>query len=324
MIPVNSIPPQSQASSGPGAERPAARVVVADDSMSVRAVLRHQLTAQGYLVLEAEDGGVALRVCRESSPDVALLDIEMPVLDGREVLRALKSDPATADLPVVFITGRTTTEDVVAGLRLGAHDYLKKPFEPAELLARVSAAVRMKRLQDELRQRNTDLDTLSRTDALTGLNNRRHAEELLSEYSPTGRRAGTSLAVLMFDLDHFKAVNDTFGHAGGDIVLREFATGLRAALRNHDVASRWGGEEFLVLLPGCGMDEATLVGERIRSAAARPVAVDAQRSCPVTVSGGCAAGVDIEPEELIRRADRALYLAKEQGRNRLVAADLIS
>jgi diguanylate cyclase (GGDEF)-like protein len=317
--------PEEQAVPARAAPRhPAARIVVADDSLSVRAVLCHQLTEQGYIVIEAEDGGAALRACRDSNPDVALLDIEMPVLDGREVLRALKSDPATADLPVVFLTGRTATADIVAGMHLGAHDYLKKPFEPAELMARVSAAVRMKGLQDELRQRNADLDEISRTDALTRVHNRRHAEELLSDYGPAGKHSQRGLAVLMFDLDHFKSVNDTFGHAGGDAVLREFAARLRHALRGNDVASRWGGEEFLVLLPGTGLGDAMTVGERIRLAvASTPIPVDSERSCTATVSGGCAAGVEIDPEDLVRRADQALYQAKEQGRNRVVAADPI-
>jgi diguanylate cyclase (GGDEF)-like protein len=296
-----------------------ARVVVAEDSLSVRAVLRRQLTDQGYVVIEAEDGAAALRACRESEADVALLDIEMPVLDGHQVLKALKEDPATADMPVVFLTGRTATEDIVAGLRLGAHDYLKKPFEPAELIARVSAAVRMKSLQDELRVRNAELDGMSRTDALTGLHNRRHAEEQLHQQTLASRASGEELAVLIFDLDHFKNINDTYGHAGGDAVLREFAARVRPVLRPGDVAARWGGEEFLLLLPATDLRTAAAVGEQVRRAAAEhPFQVDGERTCVVTVSVGCTASSTVEPEEQVRRADEGLYEAKAAGRDRVV------
>jgi two-component system cell cycle response regulator len=151
-------------------------VLVAEDSLVIRAVLVEQLQSRGYRVIEAGDGEQALAACRREQPDVVLLDVEMPHLDGHGVLAQIKADPRLADIPVVFVTSRVTTEDVVDGLRLGAHDYLRKPFEPSELLARVHAAVRNKALQDELRLRNAELELASRTDALTGLRNRRHLE----------------------------------------------------------------------------------------------------------------------------------------------------
>jgi diguanylate cyclase (GGDEF)-like protein len=287
----------------------------------VRAVLRNHLEEGGYTVVEAPDGEAALEVCRRSALDTVLLDIEMPGLDGHEVLRRLKASPASAGIPVVFLTGRSGTRDMVAGLQAGAHDYLRKPFEPAELLARVGAAVRTKRLQDELRQRNAELDRISRIDGLTGVYNRRHLEEHLRHHAndPDVRR--TKLSVVVLDIDHFKRVNDTAGHAGGDAVLREFAQRLRAELRLSDVAGRWGGEEFLVILPGADLAAAGATAERIRvSVAARPV-VTAGLSVPITVSAGCACGPASDPEDLIRRADDALYRAKDEGRNRVVAAE---
>ena len=187
----------------------AAKVVIAEDSLVVRAVLRRHLEEQGYEVVEAHDGEAALVVCESARPDVVLLDIEMPGLDGHQVLAALKRDPAMCDLPVVFLSGRTTTEDVVAGLALGAHDYLKKPFEPSELIARVTSAVRLKRLQDQLRTRNIELDRISRTDALTGLFNRRHLDERIQELAQVAVRLGREGGVLMFDIDFFKRVNDS-------------------------------------------------------------------------------------------------------------------
>src|SRR5581483_8833868 len=251
----------------------------------------------------------------------ALLDIEMPALDGHEVLARMKADVALADIPVVFLTGRTGTDDIVAGIELGAHDYLKKPFEPPELIARINSAVRVKRLQDELRDRNAELDAVSRTDALTGLHNRRHAAEHLVRHVSSARRHGFELSVLMFDIDHFKAINDTYGHAGGDAVLREFAARVQPTLRTEDIPARWGGEEFLIIAPVTSSDGAHALAERIRaSIAATPFAVGPHQTCSVTVSVGCATTRGEDPDALIGRADDALYQAKTGGRDQVVSA----
>ncbi|MGH7748370.1 MAG: GGDEF domain-containing response regulator, partial [Candidatus Dormibacteria bacterium] len=202
-------------------------VLVADDSHVVRVMLRRQLEQRGLHVEEARDGHEAVRGCRMLRPDMVLLDVEMPGLDGHTVLRILREDPEMRDIPVVFLTARTDTEDVVAGLQLGAHDYLRKPFESNELIARVSAALRVKSLQDELRARNAELETVTRTDALTGLFNRRHLEERLQGMMAAAHRHHQPAAVLMIDVDHFKTINDGLGHAGGDAVLRQVADRLR-------------------------------------------------------------------------------------------------
>jgi diguanylate cyclase (GGDEF)-like protein len=300
--------------------RPAS-ILVAEDSLVVRAVVRRHLEEQGYTVLEADDGVAALERCRCEHPDVVLLDVEMPGLDGHQVLEALKADPDLSSIPVVFLTGRTSTEDVVAGLALGAHDYLKKPFEPAELIARVTSAVRLKALQDELRSRNLELEHISRTDALTGLSNRRHAEEQLHRHVSSARRYGMELSVIMLDIDHFKAINDTFGHAAGDAVLRGFATRLGLFLRAEDVGARWGGEEFLIVLPFTDLEGATAVAERLRAALAdEPFLIPNGEAITVTLSGGCASCRDADSERLVREADAALYEAKYSGRNRIVVA----
>jgi two-component system, cell cycle response regulator len=288
-------------------------VVVAEDSLVIRAVLVEQLESRGYRVVEAADGEQALAACRRDRPDVVLLDVEMPQLDGHAVLAGVKADPLLADIPVVFVTSRVTTEDVVEGLRLGAHDYLRKPFEPSELLARVHAAVRIKALQDELRLRNAELELASRTDALTGLPNRRHLEEQLQRLAGNGR-----LSVLLLDIDRFKLVNDTRGHAAGDEVLRVVAGRLREAVRTADVAGRWGGEEFLVVLPATAAVEAAALGERVRQAiAAAPVPLP-DVPLAVTASVGVASGGHDGWEGLVRRADTGLYAAKDGGRNRVV------
>jgi two-component system cell cycle response regulator len=223
---------------------------------------------------------------------------------------------------VVFLTGRTGTDDVVEGLRLGAHDYLKKPFEPSELIARVSAAVRMKTVQDELRARNAELDRISRTDMLTGLANRRHTEERLRELIASCMGGAGALAVVLFDIDHFKHINDTFGHAGGDAVLREFAARLRSRPRDGEVQGRWGGEEFLVVLPEATAEEARAFAEQIRVCVeAEPFGIDNEVTATITISGGCAKYRGDDPDDLVRRADDALYRAKEAGRNRVLLAD---
>lgn len=293
-------------------------ILVADDSLVVRAVLREHLEAQGYAVVEAPDGEVALAMCKEAGPDALLLDVEMPGFGGHQVLAKMQADPELRDIPVVFLTGHSSTEDLVKAIEGGAHDYLRKPFEAPELLARVRAAVRVKTLQDELKRRNAELDLISRTDVLTGLYNRRHLEEYLAQLVSAARRHGHGMAVLLVDIDHFKAVNDTAGHAVGDVVLREVAARLRQTVRREDIPGRWGGEEFLLLLPYLGVDGVRALGERLRcSVADEPIAAGDTHLLAVTVSLGGAVGAGDGPEALVRRADAALYAAKRAGRNRV-------
>ena len=296
----------------------AAHILVVDDSMVVRAVVRAALECEGYVVMDSADGADALKRCRADPPDVVLLDVEMAGLDGREVLARLKKDERLRDIPVVFLTARTQTEDVIAGLRAGAHDYLKKPFEPAELLARVGSAVQVKKLQDELRRRNAELEKASSTDALTGLRNRLNVERDLAAACAAARRHHEPLGVVLFDLDHFKRVNDTYGHAVGDQALCEFARRLRGQLRAEDIACRWGGEEFLVVLPRTGIAGAAEFAERVRKAVAATPVVANGRRIALTVSGGCGLGPG-DPEEIISTADVRLYKAKNAGRNQIVS-----
>jgi two-component system, cell cycle response regulator len=232
----------------------------------------------------------------------------------------LKSEPVVRDIPVVFLTNHASMDEVLRGLGGGAHDYLRKPFEPAELVARVGAAVRVKKLQDELRRRNDELDQISRTDALTGLFNRRHLEEQLRSHVAASRRHGHQLGLILLDVDHFKAVNDTYGHPAGDDVLCELARRITGELRAEDIAGRWGGEEFLVILPDTDLAGTVRGGERIRSGvSASPFRVT-DVMADVTVSGGCSATFGATPEDLVRAADTGLYEAKASGRNRIIAA----
>jgi diguanylate cyclase (GGDEF)-like protein len=296
-------------------------VLLVEDSAAIRALVRRMLVAGGHTVVEAAGGAAALAVCREQQPDVVLLDVEMPEMSGWDVLAAMKADPDLRDVPVVFLTGRSDTTDMVDGLRLGAHDYLRKPCEPTELLARVQAAARVKRLQDELRQRNEDLDRISRTDALTGLRNRRHVEEYLVKLTSLARRNAEPIAVLVIDIDHFKSVNDTHGHDAGDAVLREVAGRMLGSVRLEDMVGRWGGEEFLVVLPNTAAEGAAELAERLRQVVAEtPCRLADGEAVQVSISVGCAASLMDDAGRLVRSADAAMYEAKESGRNRVVMA----
>ena len=296
-------------------------VLLVEDSAVIRALVRRMLVAGGHAVVEAAGGAAALTVCRDQQPDVVLLDVEMPEMSGWDVLAAMKADPDLRDVPVVFLTGRSDTTDMVDGLRLGAHDYLRKPCEPTELLARVQAAARVKRLQDELRQRNEDLERISRTDALTGLRNRRHVEEYLAKLTSLARRNLEPIGVLVIDIDHFKSVNDEHGHDAGDAVLREVAGRMQDSVRLEDMVGRWGGEEFLVVLPNTADQGAAELAERLRQVVAdTPCRLADGDEVQVTISVGCAASLIDDAGRLVRSADAAMYEAKQSGRNRVVVA----
>jgi diguanylate cyclase (GGDEF)-like protein len=286
-------------------------VLVADDSAVVRKVLRDRLGEQGWAVEEARDGVEALERAHRSPPEVILLDIEMPRMNGYETLAALKAAPGLRDIPVIFLTARDDATDVADGLRRGAHDYLRKPFETPELVARLLVAQRTKALRDELRAHNVQLERLATTDALTGLVNRRVTQERLEEAVSRSRRHGRPLSALMIDVDHFKGINDALGHAAGDEVLVALATAVRDRLRREDVCGRWGGEELAVVLPDTTVEEAALVGEALRlTVATLPL------RAPATISVGVAERREHDSAEtLVRRADAALYAAKRAGRN---------
>jgi diguanylate cyclase (GGDEF)-like protein len=286
-------------------------VLVADDSATIRALVRYELESGGYDVVEATDGPAALAVTDQHAVDVVLLDIQMPGPDGHAVLAQLKAREATRDVPVVFLSGNDSADDVVQALREGAHDYLRKPPDPAELQARVASAYRMKQLQDQLRERAVELESISRTDHLTGLYNRRHGEEYLRRALAFARRSGQPVTVLLIDVDHFKQVNDTRGHSGGDDVLFEVAQALSSVVRTEDVIARWGGEEFFVCAHRSDLAAAGVLAERLRAAVAA--------RCDVTVSIGAAVSSG-DDTDLLETADRNLYAAKAAGRDRCVLA----
>ena len=293
-------------------------VLVADDSEVVRAVLRMELEGQGHSVVTVGDGRAAIEACRAYRPDVVLLDVNMPGLDGYGVLAALQADEELRFVPVVFLTSKDSTEYAVAALEAGAQDYLRKPFEPVELAARVAAAARVKRLRDELRKRNQELELAVRVDLLTHVYNRGHLRERLDAMAAAIRRQGRQLGILMADVDELKAVNERYGHAVGDLVLTTVAERMRDKVRGEDTVGRWDGQQFIVLLPGSDLEGAANVAERLLAAVTEtPVPLGDGRWVPFTVSIGGTSGPADDPEALIRRAEIALAGAKEAGRNRV-------
>jgi two-component system, cell cycle response regulator len=300
---------------------PVARILVAEDSALLRRMIGDVLRGNGWEVLEASDGASALTMAHAENPSVLLMAREMEGLDGMAVLDALRADPRTTDMPVVFVTGHTDARDLAEGLERGAHDYVRKPVDPVELVARIRTALRLRSLLDELARRNAELEQLARTDVLTGLANRRHADDVLRATIASARRHGRTLSAVLVDIDRFKSVNDVHGHAAGDAVLREIALRLADGLREEDLAARWGGEEFLLLLPDS--PDAAVVCERLRaSIAERPVNVHGLLELRISASFGWAPWSGEETgEALVGRADVALYAAKAGGRDRVVCSD---
>ena len=295
-----------------------AKLLIAEDDHDAGALMKRVLMKGGHDVRLVDSGEAVLNACAEDAPDVVLLDVSMPGMDGYEVARVLKSRPVTADIPIVFVTGSCETRQKVQGFSLGANDYITKPFHRDELVARVEVAIRIKQHSDALKAANAQLAALSVTDELTGLYNRRHLDQRLAEEVALAKRHQFPLSCLMVDVDRFKRINDTFGHQEGDRVLQVVAQVLRESTRVSDVVGRYGGEEFMVITPGTPLLSACKLGERIRT---RTEAQDVQAAGDVihiTVSIGVAQlGQADTPESLVASADRALYMVKRSGRNRV-------
>ncbi len=301
------------------------KLLVVDDDPAVRDWAEQTLAAAGYATLGCDDGQRALGLVRDERPDLVLMDVEMPGLGGREVCRIIKGSPSFGFLPVILMTASADVQGKVEGLELGADDYLVKPLNPLELVARVKSMLRLKELQDELQQANErlkrmneHLQTLSTTDPLMGISNRIFFEKRIAYEFQRAVRYRKPLALLVLDLDLFKRINDTHGHPFGDQVLRAVAGLLTASIRQVDIAARYGGEELVVALPETGLEQAGLVAERIRQAIEHNEVFGAGQRVRVTVSIGAAVcpapGVQ-SVADLLQAADEALYRAKRDGRN---------
>jgi len=298
------------------------RVLVADDDNASRLLLERVLAKWGYEVVAVSDGQAAWEVLSgPDAPELAVLDWMMPGLDGVEVCRRLRALDLSNPPYVILLTSRGEKEDLATGLEAGASDYVQKPFDPVELRARLLVGRRFAELNAKLLEVQRELERQALTDSLTQVMNRRAVLGRLEEELVRARRQGLSLSIAVLDLDHFKAVNDNYGHAAGDEVLRTVVARTLASLRPYDVLGRIGGEEFLIVMPGVAAQGAAAVLERVRAAVRScPIELPTGESISVTVSLGGASLVDETPDELLRRADDALYQPKAQGRDRVVMA----
>ncbi|HYN85586.1 MAG TPA: diguanylate cyclase [Pyrinomonadaceae bacterium] len=309
-----------------GERRPV--ILVADDEPVNLALIKRRLEWEDYEIYTAEDGREAVERARVLHPDLIILDVMMPILDGLQACRLLKDDERTRDIPVIFLSALDDMETKVNGLAAGGNDYISKPFRAEELIARVAVAIRLKRERDELRQsadeatrRAEAASEMSMSDALTGLLNRYGLQRSLQHEQAEARRYARPLSCLMIDIDHFKHVNDTYGHAAGDAALMQVARVLTDSVRASDVVCRYGGEEFLVLMPETNLEGALALGEKIRVAASSRLYGDGERFFRLTLSIGAARLLSHESaHDMLARADVALYHAKESGRDRVEAA----
>ena len=285
------------------------KILIIDDSPDALAVAKARLAHEGHDILCAGGGREGLEAAFRENPDLVLLDIDMPDMTGFEVCQRLKNEAATCSIPIIFLSGSGGPSDKVKGLDMGAVDYVTKPFDVFELRARVRAALRTKHLQDLLR-------TYALIDPLTELPNRRVLDERLRQEWARMLRHGGSLSLIMADLDHFKKINDQFGHLVGDEVLRQVARLLTEGCRQSDTPARYGGEEFAIVAPETTPAAAAELAERLRSSiGSRPLQVHGKTPA-ITASFGVASSKGRSaPEALVQAADEALYRAKSAGRN---------
>lgn len=304
-------------------------MLVVDDLEDNVELVCQTLEDCSYQTLRANDGHTAIDLAIRERPDLIVLDVMMPGLDGIGTCRLLQADEHTKDIPIIFVSARGEPADLRQGLEAGAHDYIRKPFNADELVARVQATLRFKRKQDELRAARGELETKNRElarlaviDGLTQLYNHTHIFKRLEDEFVRASRYGKHLGFLMVDIDFFKRVNDRHGHRVGDAMLRELADLLRASVRQVDVVGRYGGEEFAVILPETDRDSALAIAERLRESVERhPFDLNPSgEPLRVTVSVGVATYPSERVhrcEDLVEEADRLLYEAKSAGRNQV-------
>jgi diguanylate cyclase (GGDEF)-like protein len=297
-------------------------VLIIDDSDAVRERIIKTLESFDLFsrYYEAEDGLEGFKKLLSSPVDIILCDVEMPRMDGFKFLSMMKSRPDLQDTPVIMLTGRDDRELKIKALEQGASDYITKPFDAEELVARVRVHLKIKNLQDDLKRTNELLLELSNTDHLTGLFNRRFMMEALGKEVKRNLRKKGNLSLIILDIDHFKQVNDQYGHLQGDIVLQKVAQLLQKELRAYDTAARYGGEEFIAILPDATLEEAVFVANRVRmSVQAASFSGELSR---LSLSASLGVAMFAKPDctsvdDFIKLADEALYRAKANGRNRV-------
>lgn len=311
-------------------------IVIVDDSPDNLRLLVGILHERGYKVRPAPNGDRALATVRKNPPDLILLDIMMPGKNGYEVCQELKADNQAKDIPVIFLSALNEVFDKVKAFRAGGVDYITKPFQVEEVLARVHTHLKLRVQQKALESQNAELkgknrliqeqakklEILATRDYLTGLSNRNDFLQKSTQEEQRFKRTKRPFCLIVLDIDHFKYVNDTYGHECGDKVLVAVSRGLEKALRTQDILARWGGEEFVCLLPETGVDGISAAGEKIRSMVevSQHDCKDVSISVTVTL-GACVYDGSCSIDECLRKADDALYKGKKQGRNQIVVAE---
>ncbi|WP_019606205.1 diguanylate cyclase [Teredinibacter turnerae] len=297
------------------------KVLVVDDVEDNIVLLTFELEDEGFEVIAAHNGRECLDLVHKEWPDIILLDIRMPGISGLETLEQLKADESTRDIPVVMVSANTGDNSIVRALDMGAHDFVCKPIEYPVLSARMRSALRLVNARRALVRANEELERLATQDTLTDVYNRRHFFTLAEAEFSKARRHGRQLSVLMFDVDLFKAVNDTYGHAAGDQALRTITECCRHVVRDSDILGRLGGEEFALCCPDADLDGAFHLAERIRTNCELAQVNLDDTAFGITLSIGVTQmnEKDAHFDNLLQRADTLLFQAKALGRNRSVA-----
>jgi diguanylate cyclase (GGDEF)-like protein len=282
-----------------------------------------ELLGDMYEIVVALEGKSALEIVQDQTIDLILLDIMMPGMDGYEVCRRVKGNAKTQTIPIIFITAKTDEESIEQAYDAGGIDYVTKPFKPKELFARIRTQLQLKHLIDDLELSQKRLKHLAETDPMTGLWNRRYFTSTSATLWTLAKRERSDLSAIMIDIDRFKKVNDTYGHKAGDDVIVSLAHILKKSVRESDLACRFGGEEFLLLLPGTPLEGARIIGEKIRrNVETLGIELDGGDTVHFTVSLGISQADtlhDLNIEATIHRADEALYTSKNAGRNTLTS-----
>ncbi len=295
------------------------RILVVDDDPETAKLVRLWYRDRSFEILDAPNGETGLRMVAEHSPDLILLDLKMPGLDGMSVARRLQQDPATSGIPMILLTACHDTNTKVEAFATGAQDYITKPFECEEIDARILAALNRRQTMLKLQSSNEQMEQLLKLDEKTGLYNFREFRHRLREEWQRAERYGAPLSLIFLDLDDFREINNTYGHPAGDQALKEFATLVSGGARANDFAARYGGEEFAIILPHTDGEMGKRVAQRIVAAVREFVFLEDRTPTHVTVSAGVAtypASAEIDSmDELVRAADGALYRAKDAGKD---------
>lgn len=294
-------------------------ILIVDDVPKNIQVIASHLGEDRYDLVMATSGEAALKAINDEPPDIILLDVNMPGLDGYQVCTEIKKNRKTADIPIIFLTARVDSDDVVKGFDVGAVDYVTKPFNKSELKARIKTHLELYHLKQELVEKNLLLQKAALTDPLTGLENRRGILEFIESEIGRIKRGAKTSAIMLTDIDNFKNINDTYGHDAGDLLLKHVSGIMKKSIRVSDHVARWGGEEFLLFFPEISVSECRVVAEKIRSQISSSATFFDNNQIQVTITAGLSQ-LEVEKgiDASIKVADKALYKGKTEGKNRII------